>query len=183
MLSQFKLYKLTKNVEFLLLLLLLIISFFAKSNELQIKAEFPEAGKVVLGKVDCDRETAIASRFHISKYPTLKIVRNGQLSKREYRGQRSAEAFLEFVKKQLEDPIKEFKSLKDLENLDSKKRSIIGYFDRRDQAEYNIFRKVATNLKEDCQFHVGFGEASQAMHPPGKCRKYLVVFTQLTDAI
>ncbi|XP_017869478.1 PREDICTED: endoplasmic reticulum resident protein 44 [Drosophila arizonae] len=132
-----------------------------------IKAEFPEAGKVVLGKVDCDRETAIASRFHISKYPTLKIVRNGQLSKREYRGQRSAEAFLEFVKKQLEDPIKEFKSLKDLENLDSKKRSIIGYFDRRDQAEYNIFRKVATNLKEDCQFHVGFGEASQAMHPPG----------------
>lgn len=149
-----------------------------QSNKFQIKAEFPEAGKVVLGKVDCDRETAIASRFHISKYPTLKIVRNGQLSKREYRGQRSAEAFLEFVKKQLEDPIKEFKSLKDLENLDSKKRSIIGYFDRRDQAEYNIFRKVATNLKEDCQFHVGFGEASQAMHPPGKCRKYLIGYTQ-----
>ncbi|EDV99888.1 endoplasmic reticulum resident protein 44 [Drosophila grimshawi] len=133
----------------------------------KIKAEFPEAGKVVLGKVDCDRETSIASRFHISKYPTLKIVRNGQLSKREYRGQRSADAFLEFVKKQLEDPIKEFKTLKDLEVLDSKKRSIIGYFDRRDQPEYDIFRKVATNLKEDCQFHVGFGDASQAMHPPG----------------
>ncbi|KAH8397745.1 hypothetical protein KR222_000323, partial [Zaprionus bogoriensis] len=133
----------------------------------QIKAEFPEAGKVVLGKVDCDKETAIASRFHISKYPTLKIVRNGQLSKREYRGQRSADAFLEFVKKQLEDPIKEFKSLKELEDLDSKKRSIMGYFDRRDQPEYDIFRKVATNLKEDCQFHVGFGDAAQAMHPPG----------------
>ncbi|KAH8343476.1 endoplasmic reticulum resident protein 44 [Drosophila kikkawai] len=133
----------------------------------KIKAEFPEAGKVVLGKVDCDKETAIASRFHINKYPTLKIVRNGQLSKREYRGQRSADAFLEFVKKQLEDPIQEFKSLKDLENLDSKKRLILGYFDRRDQPEYDIFRKVATNLKEDCQFHVGFGEAAQAMHPPG----------------
>lgn len=75
---------------------------------------------------------------------------------------------MEFVKKQLEDPIKEFKSLKELEDLDSKKRSIMGYFDRRDQPEYDIFRKVATNLKEDCQFHVGFGEASQAMHPPGK---------------
>jgi len=123
---------------------------------------------VVLGKVDCDKETAIASRFHINKYPTLKIVRNGQLSKREYRGQRSADAFLEFVKKQLEDPIQEFKSLKDLENLDSKKRLILGYFDRRDQPEYDVFRKVATNLKEDCQFHVGFGDAAQAMHPPGK---------------
>ncbi|EDW37878.1 GL21325 [Drosophila persimilis] len=133
----------------------------------KIKAEFPDAGRVVLGKVDCDKETAIASRFHINKYPTLKIVRNGQLSKREYRGQRSSDAFLEFVKKQLEDPIQEFKSLKELEHLDSKKRLILGYFDRRDQPEYDTFRKVATNLKEDCQFHVGFGDASQAMHPPG----------------
>lgn len=98
----------------------------------------------------------------------MKIVRNGQLTKREYRGQRSAEAFLEFVKKQLEDPIKEFSSLKDLETLDAKKRIIIGYFDRRDQMEYNTFRKVASSLKEECQFHVGFGEAAQAMHPPGK---------------
>ncbi|XP_061400209.1 endoplasmic reticulum resident protein 44-like [Musca vetustissima] len=133
----------------------------------KVREAFPDPGKVVLGKVDCDKETAIASRFHITKYPTLKIVRNGQLSKREYRGQRSAEAFLEFVKKQLEDPIKEFHSLKDLETLDSKKRIIIGYFDRRDQPEYDTFRKVASNLKDECQFHVGFGEAAQAMHPPG----------------
>lgn len=134
----------------------------------QVREAFPDAGRVVLGKVDCDKETSIASRFHITKYPTLKIVRNGQLTKREYRGQRSAEAFLEFVKKQLEDPIKEFISLKDLETLDAKKRIIIGYFDRRDQMEYNTFRKVASSLKEECQFHVGFGEAAQAMHPPGK---------------
>lgn len=146
---------------------------------LKIKAEFPEAGKVVLGKVDCDKETAIASRFHINKYPTLKIVRNGQLSKREYRGQRSADAFLEFVKKQLEDPIQEFKSLKDLENLDSKKRLILGYFDRRDQPEYDIFRKVATNLKEDCQFHVGFGDAAQAMHPPGELHFLYICFASV----
>ncbi|XP_053949057.1 endoplasmic reticulum resident protein 44 isoform X3 [Anastrepha obliqua] len=132
------------------------------------KEAFPEPGKVVLGRVDCDRETAIASRFHIAKYPTLKVIRNGQLSKREYRGQRSAEAFVEFVRKQLEDPIKEFSSLKDLENLDSRKRIIIGYFDRRDQPEYETFRKVATNLKEDCQFHVGFGDVVQAMHPPSQ---------------
>ena len=83
-----------------------------------------------MGKVDCDKETSVASRFQISKYPTLKIIRNGQTTKREYRGARTAEAFLEFVKKQLEDPIVEFTTLKDLENLDSKKRIIVGYFDR-----------------------------------------------------
>lgn len=132
-----------------------------------MKEAFPEAGKVAFVKVNCDVETSIASKYHITKYPTLKIIRNGQVTKKEYRGQRSADAFVEYAKKQLEDPIKEFVSLKDLETLDDKKRIIIGYFDRRDQEEYQIFRRVATNLKEDCHFHVGFGETVAQMHPPG----------------
>lgn len=69
-------------------------------------------------KLQFDFVGEIASRFHITKYPTLKVIRNGQPAKREYRGQRSAEAFVEFVKKQLEDPIKEFTELNDLKNLD-----------------------------------------------------------------
>ncbi|KAL3268301.1 hypothetical protein HHI36_007419 [Cryptolaemus montrouzieri] len=134
----------------------------------KVKQEFPDAGKIVMGKVDCDKDNEVASRFHISKYPTLKIIRNGQPAKREYRGQRSVEAFVEFIKKQLEDPIKEFHGLSELTSLESNKRMIIGYFDRKDQPEYSIFRRVATNLKEDCQFHVGFGDASKQMHPPGQ---------------
>ncbi|XP_076388695.1 endoplasmic reticulum protein 44 isoform X3 [Megachile rotundata] len=150
----------------------------------KVRNAFPEPGKVVMAKVDCDRESSIASRFHITKYPTLKVIRNGQPTKREYRGQRSVEAFEEFIRKQLEDPIKEFYDLKELNNLDDKKRMIIGYFDRKDVPEYEMFRRVATNLKDDCQFHVGFGtcsaqnceigehfhllNASTAMHPPGE---------------
>ncbi|CAK9812388.1 Endoplasmic reticulum resident protein 44 [Anthophora plagiata] len=149
----------------------------------KIRNAFPEPGRVVMAKVDCEKESSIASRFHITKYPTLKIIRNGQPTKREYRGQRSVEAFEEFIRKQLEDPIKEFHDLKELINLDDKKRMIIGYFDRKDVPEYKMFRMVATNLKDDCQFHVGFGtcsaqnceigehfhflNASRAMHPPG----------------
>lgn len=133
----------------------------------QVKEAFPESGRVVMAKVDCDKESSIASRFHISKYPTLKLIRNGQPTKREYRGQRSADAFAEFITKQLKDPIQEFHDLKQLEKLDTKKRIIVGYFDRRDQPEYNNFRRVATNLKDDCQFHVGFGDSVLAMHPPG----------------
>ncbi|XP_012523315.1 endoplasmic reticulum resident protein 44 isoform X2 [Monomorium pharaonis] len=134
----------------------------------KIREEFPQSGKVVMAKVDCDRETSVASRFHITKYPTLKVIRNGQPTKREYRGQRSVEAFQEFIRKQLEDPIKEFFDLRELEQLDDKKRMIIGYFERKDVPEYELFRKVATNLKDDCQFYVGFGNASKAMHPPGE---------------
>lgn len=57
----------------------------------------------------------------------------------------------------MEDPIKEFYDLKELNNLDDKKRMIIGYFDTKNVPEYNIFRRVAFELKDDCQFHVGFG--------------------------
>lgn len=121
-----------------------------------------------MGKVNCDEENSIASRFQISKYPTLKIIRNGQPAKREYRGQRSKEAFVQFVRDQLIDPIKEFSNLKELEQLDTRKRIIVGYFDRRDMPEYSIFRRVATNMKEDCNFHVGFGDVVAQMHPPGK---------------
>lgn len=148
-----------------------------------MREEFNETGKVVMGKVDCDAENSVASRFQISKYPTLKVIRNGQPTKREYRGQRSADAFHEFVKKQLEDPIKEFHNLKDLEQLDSKKRIIVGYFDRRDQPEYNNFRRVATNLKEDCQFHVGFGDVVEAMHPPGKFSFDRLIYLQFDNQI
>lgn len=39
--------------------------------------------------------------------------------------------------------------------------------DRRDQPEYEMLRKVAASLKDECIFHAGFGDASQQMHPPG----------------
>lgn len=141
-----------------------LLSLFTSS---QVRENFPDAGRVVMGKVDCDKETSIASRFQISKYPTLKVIRNGQPTKREYRGKRSVDAFYEFIKTQLEDPIFEFSDLKELEQLDSRKRIVVAYFDRRDQPEYKTFRRVATNLKDDCQFHVGFGEVVAQMHPPG----------------
>lgn len=92
----------------------------------KVALEFPEAGRVVMGKVDCDKEGTVATRFHITKYPTLKIIRNGQPAKKEYRGQRSAEAFLSFVKQQLEDSVKEFKSLQELTKLETDKRLVIG---------------------------------------------------------
>ena len=60
----------------------------------------------------------LGTRFHISKYPTLKYVRNGIVAKREYRGQRTAEAFVEFIKEQTLDPVVEYTDLSELNELD-----------------------------------------------------------------
>ena len=115
---------------------------------------------------------SIGTRFHISKYPTLKAVRNGQLFKKEYRGQRSAEAFANFIKEQLLSPITEFTSLKEVETTDEKKRTVIGYFETRESVEYQNFMKAAAILKDDCVFHAGFGSVTEHMHPPGKLNSY-----------
>jgi len=124
-------------------------------------------GKVVVGKVDCDKESSLGSRFHITKYPTLKYVVNGEIAKREYRGKRDAEAFLSFVEEQTRDPIQRVDNLQDLKDLDNKKRHIIAYFESENSLEVKHFRKIAKNLKDDCIFHAGYGEPVQQMHPPG----------------
>ncbi len=135
--------------------------------------EFPQAGKVLFAKVDCDKEGNLGTRFHITKYPTLKYVINGQLAKREYRGQRSAESFVKFVQDQTTDPVKEFSDLSELQDMDEQKRYLIGYFEAKESAEYSIFRRVASNLKDDCVFLAGFGEVSPKCSKFGpKCSKF-----------
>ena len=64
---------------------------------------------VLVGRVDCDSHPTLGTRFHITKYPTLKYVQNGQLGKKEYRGQRSAQAFMEFVQEQIKNPVQEIR--------------------------------------------------------------------------
>ena len=48
---------------------------------------------VMVGKVDCDKHGDLGTRFHITEYPTIKFVKNRVLSKKEYRGQRSADGW------------------------------------------------------------------------------------------
>ena len=60
----------------------------------------------------------IASRFHVSKYPTLKIIRFGELVKKEYRGQRSADAIRQFVADQLKDPIVQLEHLDEIKAVE-----------------------------------------------------------------
>jgi len=122
-----------------------------------------------MGKVDCDIETAIASRFQVSKYPTIKVLINGQPAKREYRGKRSPDAFVSFVQKQLEDPVQEVDNMfVSTDSVEVNARVIIGYFDHKDSHDYQIFRKVAMNLKDDCRFYAGVGEQFRTMHPPNE---------------
>lgn len=87
-----------------------------------------EPSKVLFAKVDCDSESDIATQFHISKYPTLKLVMNGKHLKKEFRGQRSVEAICNHVRELLKDPITSVITSADYVNIDEKKPAIVGYF-------------------------------------------------------
>ncbi|KAK2723204.1 endoplasmic reticulum resident protein 44-like isoform X1 [Artemia franciscana] len=131
----------------------------------KIQAQFP--GRAVLGKVDCETDSSISQRFAITKYPTIKVIKNGQVSKKEYRGQRSPEAFLQFATEELRDPVKIVEDFKEFANLDSTKRYVLGYFEDKNSSHYENYRKVSSVLKDDCIFLAGYGETVRMMHPPG----------------
>jgi len=120
-----------------------------------------EGMKVVMGKVDCDKEGSLGTKYHITKYPTIKYVQHGVMAKKEYRGQRSAESFLDFVRQHVKDPIEEVTDLNQLKSMERKKRHLVGIFDSKESPDYANFQKVSRALKEDCTFHAGFGPVFQ----------------------
>lgn len=128
----------------------------------KIKELFPQPGKVAFAKVDCDRETGISTQYHISKYPTLKLIRGGQIVKKEYRGQRSVDALTEYIKGQLADTIKKHTTMDELDELEEQKRNTIGYFADENTDTYKTFQRVASQLRDDCQFHCAVGEMTES---------------------
>lgn len=130
-----------------------------------VARQFSEPGKVVMAKANGDMEPSIAARFRIRTYPTFKVIRNGHVDKRGYRGQRTVEGFVSFIKQELEDPVKEIKQLSDLNDFQNSDKFTIGYFNSRNEFEYNTFRRVATNLKKYCQFYTIFNKTESHTHP------------------
>ncbi|KAF7227254.1 endoplasmic reticulum resident protein 44 [Nothobranchius furzeri] len=125
-----------------------------------VREEFPDSRQVVFARVDCDQHADIAQRYRITKYPTLKLFRNGMMMKREYRGQRSVTAIADFIRQQQVDPVKELHSMEEVNTLDRSKRNIIGYFETKESDNYRTYHKVANILRDDCTFLAAFGAVS-----------------------
>ncbi|XP_064409287.1 endoplasmic reticulum resident protein 44 isoform X2 [Latimeria chalumnae] len=155
-----------------------------------IKEEFPDQKQVVFARVDCDQHSDIAQRYRISKYPTLKLFRNGMMMKREYRGQRSATAIADYIRQQKSDPVQEVHDLEEIKTLDRSKRNIIGYFEEKNSENYHTFERVASILHDDCVFLASFGSISKPERlsgdniiykPPGENSLDMVYLGSLTN--
>lgn len=157
---------------------LVLVNFYADwchfSNKLEpiwdeaadLVAKKLDSKRVTMAKVDCDKEDKLSSRFHISKYPTLKLFRGGHPAKKEYRGQRSAESFLKFLEEEIRDPIKIINSTDQLQ--EEKKGQVIGYFESPNDLSYQSFTKMSMALKDECVIIAGFGPEFSRFMPGGE---------------
>uniref|UniRef100_A0A915B1N3 Thioredoxin domain-containing protein n=1 Tax=Parascaris univalens TaxID=6257 RepID=A0A915B1N3_PARUN len=116
-------------------------------------------GKVAWASVDSDRQGDIAQKYHVNKYPTLKLFRNGELVKKEYRGQRSVDALSSFVQAQLDSKLIRLSSEADFgSRLDKNERNVVAYFLSESGPEFENFMKISSVLRDDCVFWLGVGE-------------------------
>lgn len=130
--------------------------------------------KLSLGVVQTDKQGAsLGQKYAVNKFPTMKLFRGGKVTKKEYRGMRTVEAFSMYLSDQLRNVVNVFENESDLVNgintngmtggkpivapMDRNRKNVIGYFENTDSQNYKNFESMAGNLKDDCRFWAGVG--------------------------
>lgn len=107
---------------------------------------------MLLAKVDCEAQEKLRNRFSISKFPTIKYFLYGKLMKREYRGGRTEQGFMDFVDEHLKEPFAIHETLDKLHENDGNERRFVGYFNSTESLELHAYRVSAAVLRHDCKF-------------------------------
>lgn len=95
-----------------------------------------------LARVDCETQQKIALDNMISKYPTMKLFRNGKPLRKEYRGQRSVDAFSNFIKEHLKPSVTDITTSSD----DMKVNVSFSAFWGQELGQFSL-QKTLTGLK------------------------------------
>lgn len=92
--------------------------------------------------MDANEESnkALASKYEVNGFPTIKIFKNGGKNIQDYRGPREADGIVEYLKKQAGPPSVEIKSTEDAGKIISdKKVFIVRYFIHLSEIIFSIF--------------------------------------------
>ncbi|KAF1770758.1 hypothetical protein GCK72_002581 [Caenorhabditis remanei] len=141
-------------------------------------------GKIVWASLDADKNNDIATKYHVNKYPTLKLFRNGEVTKREYRSSRSVEALAAYINKQMEVTVQKFTEKNALQAAHNpEKNTFIGYFNNENSVEYKNLLNVALFYRDECEFMVGIGELNFPGEVPPAGQAPRLVFQPSNKAV
>jgi hypothetical protein len=65
---------------------------------------------------------------------------------------RQVDAFMDFLRKQVESSLTKISTPSDLVTLDANKRYIVGHFEDEKSENYQAFSKLASLLRDECHF-------------------------------
>merc|ERR1712158_30558 len=103
--------------------------------------------KIVLAKVDATEEGAVAEKFEVRGYPTLKFFRNGKPT--EYSGGRTADTIVSWLEKKTGPPALDLADAEAAKKfVADNKVAVIGFFKDQTTAEAKAFLEVAATLDD-----------------------------------
>jgi len=103
-----------------------------------------------LAKVDCDANAALCEEHGIRGYPTLKVVRDGDVKgAKPYGGQRTADAIITYMEKQSKDVIEALDSSAALDAFKSHKIAFVAFYDQADKDTAATFKGAAEEFRDD----------------------------------
>jgi protein disulfide isomerase family A protein 3 len=111
---------------------------------------------IALGKVDATEESALAGRFSIQGYPTLKVFRGDVSAMSDYAGPRDEAGIVKYMRAQSgpsAKPVARGDELTKFLSFDEDV-SIVGYFTSADSEAAKSFLKAADALREDFRFGI-----------------------------
>merc|ERR1712121_595058 len=118
--------------------------------------------KIVLAKLDATEEGAVAEKFEVRGYPTLKFFRNGKAT--EYGGGRTADTIVSWLEKKTGPPAVAVASVEEAAAfVAGKDVAVIGYFADQTVSAATAYLSVAGSL-DDFQFAITSSPEVAAEH-------------------
>jgi protein disulfide-isomerase-like protein len=112
--------------------------------------------------VDATQENALASRFEVSGYPTLKLFR-GDLNAREFKGGRTSAEIVEYMLKQEQPAVTKLEEVRGVQKwlqATPDGTGLVGVFEQADGMRSTQFGQIASELRDDLEFAAAEGDAS-----------------------
>jgi len=117
-----------------------------------------EAGSnIKLGKVDATEESALAEKYEVRGYPTLKFFKYGK--DQEYTGGRTADTIVNWLEKKTGPPAKTITAADDMKKfIEDNEIAVVGFFKDTESADAKTFLAVADKM-DDYPFAITSDEA------------------------
>ena len=147
---------------------LLLVKFYAPwcGNSKELAPEYANASKrlrdedseIKLAKMDATENARTASRYAITKYPTIKFFRSSLPI--DYKGEETADGIVSWVQKLAKSPLNQLDSLTDVQDFIAKHEiAVVGMFKDQRSWAVNNFVSAAENVEG---FGYEFGVTSNA---------------------